>query len=360
MTAEGIKPAQIWARAEAVEQLLMDPFRKGKAVHFAGGGTMRAEGRAKSFEGHGMHPERKVFLAGAAEGHMRINSQAAVTLPPEFAQQLTEAFKGAFESAREAREASRTPEKRRKSRGRSRGRRDSLSDSDAGEEEKDLTPPRRERLPRQAKGGFMVQTPESCRDFGRFGSCRFGDRCMFEHLRERPDQGWGGGGVDCRNFARFGSCRYGNNCRFQHHAANKPTAYEPRQRSEQLICFDWRDTGDCRFGERCRFGHNDQRGPRDERFPRQRREDRYRANSRGRSRSRSASRGREGYGRRGPPRGARAASPAPQPAQPPTTQPVDPKALATAFLAAIKDIQSAPGESGSGGGNEQLLGPGQR
>ncbi|KAK6127748.1 hypothetical protein DH2020_038524 [Rehmannia glutinosa] len=58
----------------------------------------------------------------------------------------------------------------------------------------------------------MRPDAEDCAFYMKFGSCKFGLNCKFNHPPRRKNQGE----KECPYYMRTGSCKYGSNCRFHH------------------------------------------------------------------------------------------------------------------------------------------------
>ena len=85
-----------------------------------------------------------------------------------------------------------------------------------------------------------------CYEFRDSGTCRRGDRCTFNHDRGGSNRGGRGRG-GARGGARGGR-RQGR----------------AHQQNRTGVCFAFRDSGSCRFGDECRFAHNGERAESEE------------------------------------------------------------------------------------------------
>ena len=67
-------------------------------------------------------------------------------------------------------------------------------------------------------------------------------------------------GSICWHWKAEGKCPYGDDCRFSHETepnkkkTNAPAPARVGQDKKWLVCFKWRDTGDCRVKD-CKFSH---------------------------------------------------------------------------------------------------------
>ena len=75
----------------------------------------------------------------------------------------------------------------------------------------------------------------------------------------------------CYQFRDFGYCKYGNRCRFEHirptrnydyHKSRPSTAalknypkIDSMKFSQRSICFNFKNFGSCKFGNRCKYAH---------------------------------------------------------------------------------------------------------
>eukprot|EP00397_Hematodinium_sp_SG-2012_P069263 GEMP01117689.1.p1 GENE.GEMP01117689.1~~GEMP01117689.1.p1 ORF type:complete len:110 (+),score=25.35 GEMP01117689.1:34-363(+) len=84
-------------------------------------------------------------------------------------------------------------------------------------------------------------------------------------------KGGGGGGGQCFDFRDKGSCRFGDDCKFTHEGAGggggqgygKGGSYGGGKGYGGKSggggggpCYDYRDRGNCRFGDDCKFSHD--------------------------------------------------------------------------------------------------------
>jgi len=147
---------------------------------------------------------------------------------------------------------------------------------------------------------------QQCYQFKDTGACDYGDGCRFWHGDQAPGRdnsrrnnfnddggsfgGSRGGGV-CFQFRDTGNCSFGDRCRFNHGDGGSEdrggrsedrggrseerggrsgrsggyggSSYDRNDRGNDReqggskgICYDFRDNGNCRFGDRCRFSHD--------------------------------------------------------------------------------------------------------
>ena len=100
---------------------------------------------------------------------------------------------------------------------------------------------------------------EVCRGFRNNGTCRFGDKCKFEHSEGDPITDWEARPAEiCHTFRDDGSCARGDACRFIHGASAKD---DPRFNSETGVrdvseeaCRNFK-RGKCVLGEACPRKH---------------------------------------------------------------------------------------------------------
>lgn len=121
-----------------------------------------------------------------------------------------------------------------------------------------------------------------CYQYKDTGSCDYADRCRFWHGDQPPgaqkrEFGGRSGGRDfsrndrggsqgvCYDFRDNGNCRFGDRCRFSHGDGDNDGMDRRERRNDdfrsnrggsQGVCYNFRDNGDCRFGDRCRFSHD--------------------------------------------------------------------------------------------------------
>lgn len=127
-------------------------------------------------------------------------------------------------------------------------------------------------------GGGESSYPErpgeqNCIYYMRTGFCGYGERCRFNHPRDRSEA-YGRGrtiGGDyperdgqplCQYYMRTGSCKFGSSCKYNHprHDAASATAgtlsiYGYPLRPGDKECSYYMKTGQCKFGATCKFHH---------------------------------------------------------------------------------------------------------
>lgn len=110
---------------------------------------------------------------------------------------------------------------------------------------------------------------KQCHQWIDTGRCSFGDKCRFSHLgadssnndtavdtsntstrsSDRPT----GNSNECYEFAESGECKFGDRCRFSHND-------NPRQRraeyQQKQPCHQYQQNGSCSYGDNCRFSHD--------------------------------------------------------------------------------------------------------
>jgi len=149
-------------------------------------------------------------------------------------------------------------------------------------------------------GGGYRSAPRSgpagpCYSFQESGSCKFGNQCRYTHGDEPTSGSAGGGGAPsryntgdryssgprsfgssfggqrsggagpCYEFRDTGVCKFGDQCRFNHGAASSGGGggdgggdrYESRrERPNGGVCYQFKNAGNCTYGEQCRFSHD--------------------------------------------------------------------------------------------------------
>ncbi|EEC80722.1 hypothetical protein OsI_23177 [Oryza sativa Indica Group] len=135
-----------------------------------------------------------------------------------------------------------------------------------------------------------------CSYYVKFGSCKFGISCVYNHPDPRPQHGADDkkpaeqfprrpGEPDCSYYVKFGSCKFGMNCRFNHpprmpvppqqeyFSGNACHCHhiEGKSKVEQVklnvlglplrpgtgLCSYYMNRGICKFGTNCKFDHPD-------------------------------------------------------------------------------------------------------
>uniref|UniRef100_A0A0E0LC36 C3H1-type domain-containing protein n=1 Tax=Oryza punctata TaxID=4537 RepID=A0A0E0LC36_ORYPU len=132
-----------------------------------------------------------------------------------------------------------------------------------------------------------------CSYFVKFGSCKFGMSCVYNHPDPRQHGGDDKqpeqfprrpGEPDCSYYVKFGSCKFGMNCRFNHPPripvpsqeyfpgnACHGHHHEGKSKVEQVklnglglplrpgtgLCSYYMNRGICKFGTNCKFDHPD-------------------------------------------------------------------------------------------------------
>ncbi|KAJ6816576.1 zinc finger CCCH domain-containing protein 5-like [Iris pallida] len=110
-----------------------------------------------------------------------------------------------------------------------------------------------------------------CSYYVRTGSCGFGDRCRFNHPRNRILVGGEARTTDfpertgqpvCQYFLKTGTCKYGASCKYDHprHGSGsvRPVSlnyYGYPLRPGEKECTYYVRTGQCKFGSTCKFHH---------------------------------------------------------------------------------------------------------
>jgi butyrate response factor len=131
---------------------------------------------------------------------------------------------------------------------------------------------------------------QQCYAFRDNGYCRFGDGCRFAHGDQAPaprgnDFGWNSNSNNsgygrsnrrsnnnvCYSFRDYGECQFGDGCRFSHDmngASNDNSGSGQRsgygfnnnnRRNNNYgaskLCYSWQESGSCQYGDSCRFSH---------------------------------------------------------------------------------------------------------
>ncbi|WVZ71765.1 hypothetical protein U9M48_020309 [Paspalum notatum var. saurae] len=112
-----------------------------------------------------------------------------------------------------------------------------------------------------------------CAYYLRTGACGYGERCRYNHPRDRaaPVNGVGrtAGTVEyperpgqplCEYYAKNGTCKFGSNCKFDHprEGGFAPVALNSSGfplRLGEKECSYYMKTGHCKFGATCKFHH---------------------------------------------------------------------------------------------------------
>ncbi|XP_039114005.1 zinc finger CCCH domain-containing protein 6-like isoform X1 [Dioscorea cayenensis subsp. rotundata] len=112
-----------------------------------------------------------------------------------------------------------------------------------------------------------------CAYFMRTGTCGYGDRCRYNHPRERVLGAGGlrGGLMDypervgepvCQYFLRTGTCKFGPTCKYHHPRQGSGSArpvslnyFGYPLRPGEKECSYYVRTGQCKFGATCKFHH---------------------------------------------------------------------------------------------------------
>ncbi|KAL1827382.1 hypothetical protein ACET3Z_005794 [Daucus carota] len=113
----------------------------------------------------------------------------------------------------------------------------------------------------------------NCAYYMRTGSCGYGNKCRYNHPRDRNSVGGvvrtaGGefperiGEPECQYYLRTGTCKFGTTCKFHHprngggSLSNVPVnIYGYPLRPGEKECSYYLKTGQCKFGLTCKFDH---------------------------------------------------------------------------------------------------------
>ncbi|KAL6850534.1 hypothetical protein ACP4OV_021161 [Aristida adscensionis] len=131
----------------------------------------------------------------------------------------------------------------------------------------------------KAAAAAAVKLPErpgeaDCVYYLRTGSCGYGERCRYNHPRDRSSAGHGVGRTTgtveyperpgqllCEHYAKNGTCNLGSNCKYDHPrdvgfvvpVVLNSSGYPIRVGEKE--CFYYMKTGHCKFGGTCKFHH---------------------------------------------------------------------------------------------------------
>ncbi|KAG2596515.1 zinc finger CCCH domain-containing protein 6-like [Panicum virgatum] len=141
---------------------------------------------------------------------------------------------------------------------------DGGGDGEGGEREAEADARLPER-PGEADCGYYLRT----------GACGFGDRCRYNHPRDRGGTEFGGGAKNgaasdfperqgqpiCEYYFKTGTCKFGSNCKY-HHPKQDGSVQSvilnnggfPLRPGEKE-CSYYMKTGQCKFGTTCKFHH---------------------------------------------------------------------------------------------------------
>ncbi|XP_051119073.1 zinc finger CCCH domain-containing protein 43-like [Andrographis paniculata] len=117
---------------------------------------------------------------------------------------------------------------------------------------------------------------ENCAFYVKFGSCKFGPQCKFNHPPRRNDQGikekanykaensGRAGQIECKFYLSASGCKYGKDCKYSHGSPKSLTPHTPDLnflglpiRPGEKECPYYMRTGSCKYGSNCRFHHPD-------------------------------------------------------------------------------------------------------
>ena len=96
---------------------------------------------------------------------------------------------------------------------------------------------------------------EICRGFRNNGTCRFGDKCKFEHSEGEPITDWDPKPAElCHTFREDGNCARGDTCRFKHGDDDPRFDAKGIRDVSDEVCRNFR-RGKCVLGESCPRKH---------------------------------------------------------------------------------------------------------
>ncbi|KAL8478604.1 hypothetical protein ACS0TY_030473 [Phlomoides rotata] len=120
----------------------------------------------------------------------------------------------------------------------------------------------------------MRPDAEDCTFYMKFGSCKFGLNCKFNHPPRRKNQGVKertnhreenperAGQTECKYYLTSGGCKYGKDCKYSHGSDKSSTTQIPEFnflglpiRMGEKECPYYMRTGSCKYGSNCRFHH---------------------------------------------------------------------------------------------------------
>ncbi|XP_042065808.1 zinc finger CCCH domain-containing protein 67-like [Salvia splendens] len=120
----------------------------------------------------------------------------------------------------------------------------------------------------------MRPDAEDCSYFMKFGSCKFGLNCKFNHPPRRKNQNARertnyreensemGGQTECKYYLTSAGCKYGKDCKYSHGSDRSSAGPMPEFnflglpiRNGEKECPYYMRTGSCKYGLNCRFHH---------------------------------------------------------------------------------------------------------
>ncbi|KAG6410590.1 hypothetical protein SASPL_128652 [Salvia splendens] len=120
----------------------------------------------------------------------------------------------------------------------------------------------------------MRPDAEDCSFYMKFGSCKFGLNCKFNHpprrknpnikerTNHREENSGRGGQTECKYYLTPAGCKYGKDCKYSHGSDRSSTSQTPEFnflglpiRIGEKECPYYMRTGSCKYGLNCRFHH---------------------------------------------------------------------------------------------------------
>ncbi|XP_057767464.1 zinc finger CCCH domain-containing protein 67-like isoform X2 [Salvia miltiorrhiza] len=120
----------------------------------------------------------------------------------------------------------------------------------------------------------MRPDAEDCAFYMKFGSCKFGLNCKFNHPPRRKNQNVKertnhkeenserGGQTECKYYLTSGGCKYGKDCKYSHGSDRSSSSQMPEfnflglpLRIGEKECPYYMRTGSCKYGLNCRYHH---------------------------------------------------------------------------------------------------------